>query len=56
MSLYAPNVIAFWIAIILAIIGLVGYLGAFAAIAAYSFWILLLGFVILAVATLMKTS
>jgi hypothetical protein len=55
MTLSAPTQIVFWIAIVLAIIALIGWFGVLgAAIGGYSFWILLLGFVVLAVGCLLR--
>ena len=55
MTLSAPTQIVFWIAIVLAIIALIGWFGVLgAAIGGDSFWILLLGFVVLAVGCLLR--
>jgi hypothetical protein len=47
MKLSAPKQATFWIAVILAVLGLLGQL-AVAALAPYAFWLLLIGFVLLA--------
>ncbi|GGF36968.1 hypothetical protein GCM10011321_29970 [Youhaiella tibetensis] len=55
MSLSAPTQVVFWIAVVLAIVALIGWFGVLGiAIAGYSFWILLLGFVVLTVGCLLR--
>jgi len=55
MSLSAPTQVVFWIAIVLAIIALIGWFGVIGAtIGAYSFWILLLAFAVLAIGCLLR--
>ena len=49
MRLSAPKNITWWIAIAL---GMIGFLGTFMALGSISFWLLFLGFVLLAVATM----
>jgi len=53
MNLSEPKATTFWIAVVLAVVGVLGYL-AVAAIAPYSFWILLVGFVVLALGNLLS--
>ena len=49
MRLSAPKNITWWIAIAL---GVVGFLGTFMALGSISFWLLFLGFALLALATM----
>ena len=49
MRLSAPKNITWWIAIAL---GMIGFLGTFMALGSISFWLLFLGFALLAVATM----
>ena len=49
MRLSAPKNITCWIAIAL---GMIGFLGTFMALGSISFWLLFLGFALLAVATM----
>lgn len=45
-----------WVAIVLAILGVIGYLGVLGTLVVYAFWILLVGFVVLVAASMMKAS
>lgn len=54
MTLSAPTQAIFWIAVVLAVIALIAYLGVIAPIAAYSFWILIVAFLVLAIGCLMR--
>jgi hypothetical protein len=51
MKLSAPKNITWWIAVIL---GVVGFLGNFLGLGVLSFWLLFLGFAVLAVATFIE--
>lgn len=52
MKLSEPKVITFWIAVVFAVLGVLGlFVGA---LAAYSFWLVLIGFVILAAGNMVK--
>ena len=51
MKLSAPKNITWWIAVVL---GVVGLLGNFMAFGSISFWLLFLGFALLAVATMVE--
>ena len=53
MNLSQPKIITFWIAVILAVIGLLGQLFV-ASLAAYAFWLVAAGFVVLALGNLVK--
>ena len=54
MNLNAPSQTLFIIAVILAVLALLGVLVAIPFVSAYAFWILLLGFIVLAAGVLMK--
>ncbi|HEY4199338.1 MAG TPA: hypothetical protein VGM83_02155 [Devosiaceae bacterium] len=55
MTLSAPTQALFWISVVLAIIALIGSFGVLGvALAGYSFWILLLGFIVLAIGCLFR--
>lgn len=55
MKLMSPKAITFWIAVVLAVLGLIGQLGLIAAISAtVGFWLLFIGFVLLALGVLLK--
>ena len=51
MKLSAPKNVTWWVAVVL---GVLGFLGNFMAFGAISFWLLFLGFAILAVATMVE--
>ena len=54
MKLTAPKQITWWIALIIAILGLLGHFGIVATLAGYAFWLVLIAYAVLAVATLVK--
>lgn len=54
LRLSAPKVITWWIAVILGVLGLLGHFGTVAVLSEYSFWLVAAGFVLLALATLLK--
>jgi hypothetical protein len=54
MRLNAPKVATFWIAVALAVLGVLATLGSIPALAAYAFWLVVAGFVLLALGTMMK--
>jgi hypothetical protein len=54
MRLNAPKVVVFWIAVILAVIGFLSFLGIIPIAATTGFWALVIGFVLLALGTLLK--
>lgn len=49
----APKSLTFWIAIILGVLGIVGHFVTLPFITTYEYWLLLVGFVILALANFM---
>ena len=54
MKLNAPTTNFWWISVILAVIGVVGQIVAIPFITAYSFWIVTVGFILLALSTVVK--
>ncbi len=54
MRLRAPKQVTFLIALILVILGVVGQVGGVSALASYAFWLVLVGFVVLALGNLLK--
>ena len=49
-----PKVVTFWIAVGLAVLGVLAFMGTISALSEYAFWIVLVGFVLLALANLFK--
>lgn len=54
MKLSAPKQLTFWIAVVVAVIGLISALVTIPVLSGFALWIVVLGFVILAVANLME--
>lgn len=54
MRLNAPKQITFWISVVLALLGLLGNAGVIGALAGFSFWLVLVGFVLLALGTMLE--
>jgi predicted membrane channel-forming protein YqfA (hemolysin III family) len=54
MKLSAPKTITFWIAVILAALGVLASLGIIASLSSYAFWLVVAGFVLLALGNLLK--
>ena len=54
MKLTAPKNVTWWIAVILGILGFLGQVGVLSFVAAYAFWFVFAGFVLLALATFFK--
>ncbi len=54
MQLTAPKQATFWVAVVLALIGLIASFVAIPVLSGYALWIVVLGFVILAVGNLMQ--
>ena len=54
MKLSAPKVITFWIAMALAVVGLLASQGVLSGLASNAFWLVVAGFVVLALGNLMK--
>ena len=54
MKLNPPSQILWIVALILGILGILGFLGAVAALAPYAFWLVVAGWAILLIATVMR--
>ena len=54
MNLSRPKVVTFWIAFILAVLGVLAFLGSIPALAGFAFWLVVAGFVLLALGNLMR--
>ncbi len=54
MRLNAPKVATFWIAVVLATLGFLASQGIIASLSIYAVWLLVAGFVLLALGCLMK--
>jgi hypothetical protein len=54
MKLTAPKNVTWWIAVILGVLGLLGQVGVLSFVAAYAFWLVFAGFVLLALGTFFK--
>jgi len=54
MTLNAPSQMVFIIAVIIAIVAVIGYFVVIPFVSTYAFWILVLGFVVLAGGVIMK--
>lgn len=54
MRLSPPKQITFWIAVILVILGVLASLGSIPALAGNAFWLVVIGFIVLALGTLIK--
>lgn len=54
MKLNQPKVITWWIAVILGVLGLLGKIATIAVLTDLSFWLVLVGLALLAVATAVK--
>ena len=54
MKLSAPKNITWWIAVILGVLGILGSLISIPLVSANAFWFVAIGFVLLALATLLK--
>jgi hypothetical protein len=54
MKLSRPKEITWWIAVVLGVIGILAFLGAIPGLSAYAFWMVVGGFVLLALGTLLR--
>ncbi len=54
LKLSAPKVVTFWIAVILAVLGFLAWQGIIGGLSAYASWLMVAGFVLLALANLFK--
>lgn len=54
MKLSEPKVVTFWIAIALALLGILASQGIIAGLSVYAFWLVVAGFILLALGNLTK--
>ena len=54
LKLSEPKVVTFWIAVALAVLGLLAFLETISGLSSYAFWLVAAGFVLLALANLLK--
>ena len=54
MRLSAPKQITFWIAVVIAVLGVLAELATLPVIGGYGFWLVVIGFVILALGNLLE--
>jgi hypothetical protein len=54
MKLSAPKEITFWIAVILAALGILAAQGVIPPLSSYAFWLVVAGFIVLALGNLVK--
>ena len=54
MRLSAPQQVTWWIALIVGVVGMLAYLGTIPGLSAFAFWLVVVGFVLLVLATLLK--
>lgn len=53
MKLNRPKEITFWIAVVIVLLGIMAHLGSIPGLAGYAFWMVVGGFVLLALGNLM---
>ena len=54
LKLTEPKVVTFWIAVVLVVLGVLASEGIISGLATYAFWLVVAGFVLLALANLVK--
>jgi len=54
MKLNRPKEITFWIAVVLVLIGIMAHLGSIPGLAGYAFWLVVSGFVLLALGNMLR--
>jgi hypothetical protein len=54
MNLHKPNMVVFLISLVLAVLGLIGAITSVAYLSSYAVWLALIGYVVLAVGTLVE--
>lgn len=54
LKLSEPKVVTFWIAVLLVVLGILASQGIISGLAAYAFWLVVAGFVLLALGNLIK--
>ncbi|WP_423069305.1 hypothetical protein [Devosia sp. CN2-171] len=56
MALNAPHVVMYLIALVLAVAGLLAYFGVLGGMVSWAFWLMVIAFIVLAGAVLVKAS
>jgi threonine/homoserine/homoserine lactone efflux protein len=54
LKLSEPKVVTFWIAVVLALLGVLASQGIISGLASYAFWLVVAGFILLALGNLVK--
>jgi len=54
LKLSEPKVVTFWIAVVLVVLGILASQGIISGLATYAFWLVVAGFVLLALGNLVK--
>lgn len=54
MKLSAPKVVTFWIAVVLAVLGLLATLVTIPVLSGFAFWLVVIGFIVLALGNMME--
>ena len=54
IKLSEPKVVTFWIAVALAVVGVLAFQGILTGLAGYAFWLVVAGFILLALGNLVK--
>lgn len=54
LKLSEPKVVTFWIAVVLVVLGILASQGIISGLATYAFWLVVAGFVLLALGNLIK--
>ena len=54
LKLSEPKVVTFWIAVVLVVLGVLASQGIISGLATYAFWLVVAGFVLLALGNLVK--
>jgi hypothetical protein len=54
MQMSSPKAVTWWVAVVLGVLGLIGSFVAIPVISAYAFWLVFLGFLLLAVASVVN--
>jgi hypothetical protein len=54
MKLSAPKIITWWIALIIGVVGILAYLVTIPVLSGFAFWLVVIAFVLLILATLLK--
>ena len=54
MKLSAPKAITWWVALVIGVVGIIAKLGMIPVLSGYAFWLVVVAFVLLILATLLK--